>query len=233
MFDRQLSQKRLLVGIGGNIGAGKTTVANELRRYGAKVIDADEIGKSLLVSGSEEYKKLVAAFGKDILNKKGEIDRKALGRLAFSSLKNLKKLNAITHPPLLKRLKEEIDKIKEGLVVVDAALLFAWGLHKQMDVAILVTAPDEIKVKRMAKLGLTEEEAAQRLKLQGSDKKFWSSADFVLENKGSLAELKRKTRALWNFFYSSRFKRLKTKSSESEIIKSQSSVSCPKTGQPE
>lgn len=211
MFDRQLSQKRLLVGIGGNIGAGKTTVANELRRYGAKVIDADEIGRSLLSRGGEEYKKLVEAFGKGILNKNGEIDRKALGQLAFSSRKNLKKLNAIMHPSLLRRLKEEINKFKEGLVVVDAALLFAWGLHKQMDVAILVTAPDRIKVKRMAKLGLEEEEAAQRLKLQGADTKFWSCADFVLENQGSLAELKRKTRALWNFFYSSRFERLKTK----------------------
>jgi dephospho-CoA kinase len=211
MFDRQLSQERLLIGIGGNIGAGKTTVANELRRYGAKIIDADQIGKSLLRKGSEEYRKLIAAFGKEILNHKGEIDRKVLGNKAFSSKVSLNKLNRIMHPALLKRLQEEIDRAKEGLVVIDAALLFAWGLHKQMDVSILVTTPDNLRIKRMAKLGLSEKEAAQRLKMQGNDARFWRQADFVLENKGSLAELRRKVRALWNFFYSSRLERLKAK----------------------
>lgn len=211
MFDRQLSQERLLIGIGGNIGAGKTTVANELRRYGAKIIDADQIGKSLLRKGGEEYKKLIIAFGKEILNHRGEIDRKVLGKKAFSSKVSLNKLNKIMHPPLLKRLQLEIDRAKEGLVVIDAALLFAWGLHRQMDVSILVTAPDKLRINRMAKLGLSEKEAAQRLKLQGNDSKFWHQADFVLENKGSLAELKRKIRALWNFFYSSRLERLKAK----------------------
>lgn len=211
MFDRQLSQERLLVGIGGNIGSGKTTVAQELRRYGAKVIDADQIGKSLLRKGSEEYKELIAAFGKQILNHTGQIDRKALGKKAFSSKASLKKLNEIMHPPLLKRLREEISRVKQGLVVIDAALLFAWGLHKEMDVSVLVTAPDELRMKRMVKLGMSQAEALQRLKMQGSDTKFWAQADFVLENNGSLAELKRKIRALWNFFYSHRLKELKAK----------------------
>ncbi len=213
MFDRQLSRKRLLVGIGGNIGTGKTTVANELRRYGAKIIDADEIGKTLLRREGEEYKKLVAAFGKGILNKNGEIDRKALAQIAFSSRANLRKLNAIMHPPLLAKLKKEIEETKEGLVVVDAALLFFWGLHKEMDISILMTAPDELRIKRMVRLGFTEEEVRRRLELQGRDTKYWSCADFVLENKGSLAELKRKIRALWNYFYSSRLEQLKAKKS--------------------
>lgn len=211
MFDRQLSQERLLIGIGGNIGSGKTTVANELRHYGARIIDADQIGKSLLRKGSEEYKKLIASFGKQILNHTGQVDRKALAKKAFSSKASLKKLNEIMHPPLLKRVREEIDRAKQGLVVIDAALLFVWGLNKEMDVSILVTAPDELRLKRMEKLGLSQAEAMQRLKLQGSDVKFWSQADFVLENKGSLAELKRKIRALWNYFYSSRLEELKAK----------------------
>ncbi len=211
MFDRKLAQAKLVIGIGGNIGSGKTTVANELRRYGAKVIDADQIGKTLLQPGTQQFKKLVATFGREILTKKGEIDRPALARLAFKSAASLKKLNAIMHPPLLQRLDEEIARIKEGLVVVDAALLFAWGLDKKVDIAVLVTAPDKIRIKRMVKLGLGEEEVAQRLKLQGSDARFWSRADFVLENNGSLAELKRKTRALWNYLYSNRLEQLKAK----------------------
>lgn len=211
MFDRQLVLPRLVVGIGGNMGSGKSTVAEELRRYGARVIDADQIARNLLRKGSAEYKKLVAAFGKDILDKKGQIDRRALGRRAFSSKTSLKKLNAIMHPPVIKRIEDEIAKMKSGLLVVDAALLFSCGLDKQVDVSILVTTPDTLRLKRMTKLGFSAEEVAQRLKIQGSDRKYWSKADFVLENKGSIAELKRKVRALWNFFYSSRVEELRAR----------------------
>lgn len=210
MFDRQLSQGRLLIGIGGNMGAGKTTVVNQLRHYGAKVIDADSIGRTLLKKGSAEYKKLVRAFGKDILNRKGEIDRKALAKKAFASRAALSKLNSIMHPPLLQKLNQEIAKHRKGLVVVDAALLFAWKLHRQMDINILVTAPDQLRIARMTKLGLSPEDVKKRWKLQGSDTKYWHQADFVLENNGSRAELKRKTRALWNYLYSSRFEHLQS-----------------------
>ncbi|MBM3313266.1 dephospho-CoA kinase, partial [candidate division WOR-3 bacterium] len=105
MFDRKLSQERLLVGIGGNMGAGKSTVATELKRYGAKVIDADEMGWSILAKGTEEYDRLVKAFGSGILTKNGNIDRRALGKLAFANQASLTKLNAIVHPVLLERVR--------------------------------------------------------------------------------------------------------------------------------
>lgn len=209
MFDRKMVLPRLIVGIGGNMGSGKSTVAEELRRYGAKVIDADQIARRLLRKGRWEYKRLVAAFGKEILDKKGQIDRRELGRRAFSSRANLKRLNAIMHPPIIQQIVDEVARTRHGLVVVEAALLFSCGLDKQMDVAILVTAPDRLRIKRMTKLGFDSAEIARRLAVQGSDRKFWSKADFVLENKGSLAELRRKVRSLWNFLYSSRVEGLK------------------------
>ncbi len=210
MFDRKLSQERLLVGIGGNMGSGKSTVASELKRYGAKVIDADEMGWSLLTKGTDAYRRLVKTFGRGILTKSGNIDRRALGKLAFATKASLAKLNAIVHPPLLKRVRKEIDRNKKGLVVVDAALLFAWGMDKEVDVAILVTAADRLKVKRLIDAGMKQEDVAARLKLQPPDSKFWRRADFVLDNKGSFAELRRKCRALWNFFYSAKFQAFKT-----------------------
>ncbi len=210
MFDRKLSQERLVVGIGGNTGAGKTSVISELKRYGAKIIDADQIGQTLLRRNMPEYKKLVKTFGKDILTKAGQIDRKALAAKAFKSKTSLKKLNAIMHPGILARIHKDLERYKKGLVIVDAALLFTVGLDKVVDVAILVTAPERLKVKRLVDCGLTRDEAKQRLKLQDVDSKVWRRADFVLENKGSLAELKRKSRALWNFFYSSRFQNYKS-----------------------
>jgi len=209
MFDRKLSQERLLVGIGGNMGAGKSTVATELKRYGAKVIDADEMGWSILAKGTEEYDRLVKAFGPGILTKNGNIDRRALGKLAFANQASLTKLNAIVHPVLLERVRKEIDRNCKGLVVVDAALLFAWGLHKEVDVAILVTTADRLKTQRLVDAGLREEDVKARLKLQPSDAKYWQRADFVLDNKGSFAELRRKCRALWNFFYSAKFQAFK------------------------
>jgi dephospho-CoA kinase len=209
MFDRKLSQERLLVGIGGNMGSGKSTVASELKRYGAKIIDADEMGWSILAKGTDEYRRLVKTFGRGILTKTGNIDRRALGKLAFASKASLAKLNAIVHPALLDRVRKEIDRNRKGLVVVDAALLFTWGLDKEVDVAILVTAADRLKIKRLVDAGMNEDDLVARLKLQPPDSKIWQRADFVLENKGSFAELRRKCRALWNFFYSAKFQAFK------------------------
>ena len=209
MFDRKLGQERLLVGIGGNMGSGKSTVASELKRYGAKIIDADEMGWAVIAKGTDEYHKLVKTFGRGILTKTGNIDRRALGKLAFANKASLAKLNAIVHPALLERVRKEIDRNRKGLVVVDAALLFAWGLDKEVDVAILVTAADRLKIKRMVDAGMKEEDLVARLKLQPPDSKIWQRADFVLENKGSFAVLRRKCRALWNFFYSAKFQAFK------------------------
>ncbi len=209
MFDRKLSQDRLLIGIGGNMGAGKTTVATELVRYGAKVIDADEIGWSILSRGSAEYHAVVRTFGRKVLTKNGRIDRRALAEAAFANRASLNRLNRIVHPALIARIRAEIERHKKGLVVVDAALLFYWGLDKEMDVSILVTAPERLKVERMTQVGMTAEQVKARLKLQQPDLSVWRRADFVFENKGSMAELRRKTRALWNFFYSARFQNFK------------------------
>jgi dephospho-CoA kinase len=209
MFDRKLSQDRLLVGIGGNSGSGKSTVASELKRYGAKIIDADEMGWSILAKGTDEYRRLVKTFGRGILTKTGNIDRRALGKLAFASKTSLNKLNAIAHPALLERVRKEIGRNRKGLVVVDAALLFAWGMDKEVDVAILVTASDRLKTKRLTDAGVREEDIAARLKLQPPDSRIWRRADFVIDNKGSFAELRRKCRALWNFFYSAKFQAFK------------------------
>jgi dephospho-CoA kinase len=106
-------------------------------------------------------------------------------------------------------VRNEIEKNKKGLVVVDAALLFNWGLDKEVDVSILVTASDRLKVKRMTDAGMPQDQVMARLKLQQPDSKVWQKADFVLENRGSFAELRRKCRALWNFFYSAKFQSFK------------------------
>jgi len=113
------------------------------------------------------------------------------------------------NPALLKKVRAEIDRNRKGLVVVDAALLFAWGLDEEVDVAILVTAADRLKIRRLVDAGMKEEDLVARLKLQLPDAKIWRRADFVLENKGSFAELRRKCRALWNFFYSAKFQAFK------------------------
>ena len=209
VFDRKLGRDRLLVGIGGQMGAGKTTVIGELKRYGAKVIDADQLGWGLLSKNTPQYTALVKAFGKDILDKAGRIDRRALGAKAFAGKAALAKLNKITHPALVERVRKEITRLRKGLVVVDAALLFFWGLDKEVDVSILVTAPERLKVARMTQAGMAPAQVKARLALQQPDTVVWQRADFVLDNKGSLAELKRKTRALWNFFYSAKFETFK------------------------
>ncbi|MEO0161713.1 MAG: dephospho-CoA kinase, partial [candidate division WOR-3 bacterium] len=128
-------KKRVVIGVGGNIGAGKTTVARMFKAYGMKYISADRIGWQVLEEIAGDLRKY---FGEGIfLGKK--INRKCLRDLVFSNPRYLKILNRLSHPRLLARIDEKLEGIKRGMVVIDAALLFDWPkLLKKIDYPILV-----------------------------------------------------------------------------------------------
>ena len=197
------------IGIGGNIGSGKTTVAKELVKcyqkndVKVKLIDADSIAWKLYkrnmfgVTRSAIYDKIIKAFGNSILDKKNEIDRKKLGKLVFDNNKLLGKLNKIVHPDLIRRLNTELKKTDASVKVLDAALLFFWGKKIRVSYRILVTSSDKQKVARMAKRGYNSKEVKTRLKQQMKESEMEKISDFIVRNDGTLNQLRKKVEFLY------------------------------------
>ncbi|MEO0102715.1 MAG: dephospho-CoA kinase [candidate division WOR-3 bacterium] len=179
------------IGITGNIGAGKSTVAKILQTFGAKYIDADKIGHKIL-SQEAVKRKLVKTFGKNILNKKGKIVRKKLAAVAFQSKEKEKKLNAITHPPIIKEICRRTKG--KGIALIEATLLFESDLKNKVDYTIWVSAPRRLKIERAKK---RYKDAQERLSWQMPEDEGKKLADFVIKNNGELKQLKEQCRKVW------------------------------------
>jgi len=190
----------MIIGITGQIGSGKTQVARIFARHGACVISADEIGKEVVDNNSRVLNRLVTAFGADILTPGGKLRRRVLGRIAFASDEGRRKLNAIVHPPLLRKLRGRMVQASReyDMVVVDAALLIDWGLEREIDLTILVHAPDRIKKARLIEAGLSDQEIGSRLRVQLPFSVLKSRSDIVIYNNKSLSHLEAKVGKIIN-----------------------------------
>jgi dephospho-CoA kinase len=192
----------ILIGITGGIASGKTEVAKVFQKLGAKILSGDEIGKDVVNKNPQLLKKLIKAFGAEILDSKKRLNRKKLGKIAFSSPSLTKKLNSIVHPFLLKDLKEKIESLKEKgykkPVVIDAALIVEWGLQKKIGYLIFVDCPKDKRIKRLTQQkGYSRKEAEGRIKAQLPVSKKRKLADFVIKNEGELKELRENAKVLW------------------------------------
>ena len=184
----------LTVGLTGNVASGKTTVANRWRESGIRVIDADRLGHAVLEDDAESRVALVAEFGSEILTSDGRIDRRALGEAAFSAPQRIARLNAIVHPPLLERLDGELERARAAgadLAVVDAALVFEFGLGEVLDAIVLVTAPASIREERLRETrGMDAERFARITETQMPDEEKVEASDYVIVNDGPIDRLR-------------------------------------------
>ena len=198
----------MVVGITGGIAAGKTTVAQMMASLGAIVVDADQIGRAVVERRPEVLQQLVSAFGQGILTPEGTLDRRGLGRMAFSSPSKRNKLNAIVHPHLLKALKAQVEHAlsvnPRGWVVVDAALLPEWTsgpssaqLLPSIDTTVAVIAGEATQTARLVARGLSQQEALQRIRSQMPSDQVQALAQYALRNEGSLRDLEARVQALW------------------------------------
>lgn len=191
------------IGIGGQIGSGKTTVVKELIRlyqndgYKVMLIDADRIAWRFYKQSTNIYKRIVKIFGISILDKKNNIDRKSLGKLVFKKPSNLTTLNKIVHPELIRQIKFELRKPNKQMKILDAALLFLWGKKIPVNIRILITAPAKQKIARMKKRGYNPIEVKTRLKRQIKESDMKADADFIINNNTTLAGLEDKTKKLY------------------------------------
>jgi len=189
------------LGITGQIATGKSTAAREFAKFGGKIIFADEIGREVVEGRPPILSKLVRAFGPQIVTPQGILKRRELGRMAFSCRENIETLNRIVHPPLLQRLKEELELCAADpqcpMAIIDAALLIDWGWHKKMDWTVCVTASHESQVKRLREKGLSDEEIQVRIAIQKSQQELASACDFVIENDDTIEKLRAKVDAVY------------------------------------
>lgn len=180
----------MLIGLTGMSGAGKSTVAALFEKRGFRVIDCDALVHSLYEDW--RYAALIKeAFGSEYIQN-GAVDRKKLGSLVFSDPKALKKLNETVSPFIMRAVTERIETAKKQDIatVLDAPLLFEYGLEKFCELVIGVTADFEVAVKRLSSRdGRSEAEIRSRLASQHDSAFFRKYCDYVLENNGDLQTL--------------------------------------------
>ncbi|MCM8795146.1 MAG: dephospho-CoA kinase [Candidatus Omnitrophica bacterium] len=182
-------KKKIIIGITGSFGSGKTTVARIFSRYGAKVIDADKIAHRLIQQDQRVYKRIVHTFGEGILKKDKSIDRKKLARLVFTKKNFLEKLNQIMHPEIIRLIKKDIRNVKKGFVVLDAPLLLEAGLRTMVDKLIVVKINRRKQIQRLRrKTTLTPQEILKRINSQMPLRYKAKIADFVIDNSGNLSQ---------------------------------------------
>lgn len=186
-------RRAILIGVTGQIGAGKSTVSGILQTLGCELISGDDIGRLVVERSAHVRSRLAKRFGRDILLPDDKIDRAELGRRAFASESNRLALNAIVHPPLLRELSLRLRVLRKthAVVVIDATLLIEWGLHKKVDEVVVVTAARATRHKRLASRSLSSADIRAREKLQLSQTEFKYRATKVFTNNGKFAPLRR------------------------------------------
>jgi dephospho-CoA kinase len=184
----------LTIGLTGGIASGKSTVTGMIRELGIPVIDADQVARDVVKVGEEAYAQIVATFGQDILQANGEIDRAKLGAIVFHNERERKKLNAIVHPAVRRRMMEEKEVyVQNGAktIVLDIPLLFESELTHFIDKVIVVYVDDEVQLERLMKRnGFSKEEALARIRSQLPLREKVKKADAVINNNGTVEETK-------------------------------------------
>ncbi len=184
-------------GLTGGIGSGKSVVAALFREFGVPVVDADELARRVVLPGSPGQLALLAEFGAAYFNEKGELDRKKLGQLVFGSQTQRNRLDAIVHPLVRRASREAFEKVRDeggDLCCYDIPLLFETKQADAFRPVVVVWAEEQVCLRRIvARDGISEEDAARRIAAQIPLSEKRAQADFVIENRGSLAELRTRT----------------------------------------
>jgi len=191
----------LTIGLTGNIGAGKSSVAELLVSHGAHLIDADKVAREVVEPGAPAYQPLIDRFGAAILDADGRIDRPRLAAVVFADPADLADLNAIVHPAIGVAMIEGKDAHRgtADIVVMDIPLLKEF--HNEMlslDAVIVVDASPEVRLERLTtQRGMSEDDVRARMAAQPSREERLEGADFVIDNSGDADHLAAEVDRVW------------------------------------
>jgi dephospho-CoA kinase len=176
----------LKVGVTGGIGSGKSTVCRIFECLGVPIFRADDEGRKALAENNEVKKQVIALLGESVIDTGGKLNRTKIASLVFNNPGKLKQLNAIIHPKVREAFAEWLTKQNAPWVIEEAAIIFESGLHKTLDSVIVVSAPDNIRIKRvMERDRISKEQVRARMKNQVTEGERVKRADFVITNDGT------------------------------------------------
>lgn len=192
----------LLVGLTGNIGSGKSAVAQLLSERGATIIDADVLARRAVEQGTPGHRAIVERWGTSILAADGSLDRAALRRIVFSDPAELEQLNSLVHPEVERMRAALVELARERgdrLVVCDIPLLFERRMTDNFDRIVLVDAPRPVRLERLVReRGLRETEAMDMIVAQMPAELKRARADYVIDNEGTLTQLDLRVTDVWS-----------------------------------
>jgi dephospho-CoA kinase len=194
----------ILVGLTGGIGSGKSTVSSMLRNFGAVVIDADAIVHELQQPGQPLLAELADAFGAEILDAEGRLDRASLASRAFADATTLERLNKIVHPAVGKEMATRLEAQREtdSVVVLDIPLLVE-NPREGLCGTLVVDIPTDLAVERLVEFrSMKRDDAEARIAKQASREARRAIADRVIDNSGDLASLERQVADAWEWMTS-------------------------------
>ena len=175
-----------VIGVTGGIACGKSMVSNEIKKYGAKIVNADSMAHWQMQPYGEIYNAYIEHFGKEILNEYEQIDRRIVGEKVFNDKVELQWINNVTHPILLKYMRQRLVNYQQQgipIVVLDVPLLFEAGWNKECDEVWVVHLRRSLQIRRlMIRNELTQEEAALRIGAQLTADERMKRADIVINN---------------------------------------------------
>ena len=207
----------LKVGLTGGLACGKSTVAALLQEKGCGLIDADRLGHEAIAPDGPAHSDVVAEFGRDILDGEGRVDRARLAACVFRDRQGadrrgggdrqrgdpqqVRRLNELVHPHILRRIEEEARKFadhhSEGILIVEAALLLEAFAESQVDKVVVVDCAEEQQIQRFQAKGGTAGEARRRMAAQMTRAERLQGADFVVDTSGPLEQTRRQVNVLY------------------------------------
>ena len=187
-----MKQNKMIIGITGSIGTGKSTVSNYLISKGYSVVDADKISKGAYNIGSNGYYAILEVFGEEILNSNGEVDRKKIKKIVFDNSNMLQRLNMAIHPIIINEIEKEIEILLESqnVVFLDAPLLLETELHKKVNKIIVVICDKNEQINRIIKRDkITADMAISIINSQMSIDEKLKFADYIVYNNSTIENL--------------------------------------------
>jgi dephospho-CoA kinase len=189
---------KYVIGLVGNIGSGKSTVLRMLERLGAETIDADQLVHEVMAKDSPVSRAIVDAFGEEILDEDGNVDRKRLGSVVFEDRQALTRLEQIVHPAVDQLFVETVSSSDAPIMAVEAVKLIESGAHRLLSSLWLVTCPAEERLRRLVEdRGADPEEVKERLNAQMTEEDLAQWADVIIDNGASLEHTWEQVRSEW------------------------------------
>ncbi|GMV34552.1 MAG: dephospho-CoA kinase [Chloroflexi bacterium] len=189
---------KFVIGLTGNIATGKSVVRRMLEHLGAYTIDADALTHRAYAKGAPGHQQVIDRFGKWLLNRDGEIDRRKLGNLVFSDPEAMRQLEEIVHPLVKQATELLIQRASQPVIVIEAIKLLEGDLRKTCDTVWVTNAPEATQVERlMRKRGFTREQAQERVRAQSAQSIKVNMANMVITNTGSYDDLWKQVNEAW------------------------------------